>query len=512
VSSGATQVYGFANGWKGVQLTGSSDSVLNQGTTYGYDEFNRLTSRTVNSGNPQNFTYVYDRWGNRWQQNVTAGSGPSPQLSFNTATNQIQQGPNCNPPNWSEYCYDAAGNMTADSFHAYTYDAEGNVAQVDGGATARYVYDALNHRVQSVTSSGTIQFVFNANGQRVSVWNGSTQTELRGQYYWGSQPVAFYAGGQTYFQHQDWLGTERLRTAYNGGVEAAFTSLPFGDAQTTASGTDLDPYHYATLDYDSETSTDHAQFRQYNSTEGRWHSPDPYSGSYDTSNPQSFNRYAYVLNMPLSGTDSSGQYCDLWTGCGTGDCANDPNCYVGDTNFNPGVYVPGNGRIDQNDYGFETAWATTGNPANYDAATGYIKVWISVWMVIPRIGVDCDGTNCVSGTESSALVDLGYWGNALLQFSTTDYGAPNNAPNNAPLTPEQLHKQQQTKLNQKCAAATASSAALATTAGLNEGAALLTGEITPFAAIFHGIAVVEGIGAGGVGIYAAFACYNAAQF
>jgi hypothetical protein len=39
--------------------------------------------------------------------------------------------------------------------------------------------------------------------------------------------------------------------------------------------------------------------------------------------------------MPLSGTDSSGQYCDLWTGCGTGDCANDPNCYVGDTDFNP---------------------------------------------------------------------------------------------------------------------------------------------------------------------------------
>jgi hypothetical protein len=171
-------------------------------------------------------------------------------------------------------------------------DHEKSHAQVDGGATARYVYDALNHRVQSVTGNGTIQFVFNANGQRVSVWNGSTQTELRGQYYWGSQPVAFYAGGQTYFQHQDWLGTERLRTTYNGGVEAAFTSLPFGDAQTTASGTDLDPYHYATLDYDAETSTDHAQYRQYGTTQAAWTSPDPYSGSYDTSNPQSFNRYA----------------------------------------------------------------------------------------------------------------------------------------------------------------------------------------------------------------------------
>ncbi len=227
-------------------------------------------------------------------------------MGFNTATNQIQQGPNCNPPNWSEYCYDAAGNMTADSFHAYTYDAEGNVTQVDGGATARYVYDALNHRVQSVTSSGTIQFVFNANGQRVSVWNGSTQTELRGQYYWGSQPVAFYAGGQTYFQHQDWLGTERMRTTYNGGVEATFTSLPFGDGLTTTSGTDLDAYHYALLDHDYESDTEHAQFRQYSSAQGHWMSPDPYIGSYRLGNPQSFNRYVYAANRPLAAVDPSG--------------------------------------------------------------------------------------------------------------------------------------------------------------------------------------------------------------
>jgi hypothetical protein len=35
-------------------------------------------------------------------------------------------------------------------------------------------------------------------------------------------------------------------------------------------------------------------------------SPDPYSGSYDMNNPQSFNRYSYVLNNPLSFTDRSG--------------------------------------------------------------------------------------------------------------------------------------------------------------------------------------------------------------
>jgi hypothetical protein len=47
---------------------------LNQSNTYGYDQFNRLASKT--SGN---FTYAYNRWGNRWQQ---TGNGPEPQFTF----------------------------------------------------------------------------------------------------------------------------------------------------------------------------------------------------------------------------------------------------------------------------------------------------------------------------------------------------------------------------------------------------------------------------------------------
>ena len=72
-ASGGTQVYGFSSGWKGSQLQSSSDSVLGQGSSYGYDELNRLTSRTVTSGTVQNLSWVYDRWGNRTQQNVTSG-------------------------------------------------------------------------------------------------------------------------------------------------------------------------------------------------------------------------------------------------------------------------------------------------------------------------------------------------------------------------------------------------------------------------------------------------------
>ena len=96
-----------------------------------------------------------------------------------------------------------------------------------------------------------------------------------------------------------------MRTTYTGGVEGTFTSLSFGDAQTP-SGSDLDSYHYAQLDYDSETTASHAQFRQYNSAQGRWMSSDPYVGSYNPFDPQSMNRYSYVQNNPLGFIDPLG--------------------------------------------------------------------------------------------------------------------------------------------------------------------------------------------------------------
>ena len=75
------------------------------------------------------------------------------------------------------------------------------------------------------------------------------------------------------------------------------------------------------MEQDENTSnvpmSEHAQFRQYSFLQGRWLAPDPYMGSYDLSNPQSMNRYAYVLNNPLSFIDPTG--LDYGFDCGD-DC------------------------------------------------------------------------------------------------------------------------------------------------------------------------------------------------
>jgi RHS repeat-associated protein len=158
------------------------------------------------------------------------------------------------------------------------------------------------------------------------------------------------------FEHQDWLGTERARTSTSGPATQSFGSLPFGDGgpqrQVFVAGVEDDytynapegdwsPYHFAGYDQgrgprrqvfvagvEDNSANEHAQFRgprrqvfvagvefrEYSNMAGRWFSPDPYPGSYDPTNPQSFNRYAYVLNNPLSFTDPAG------LGPGAGDC------------------------------------------------------------------------------------------------------------------------------------------------------------------------------------------------
>jgi RHS repeat-associated protein len=65
-------------------------------------------------------------------------------------------------------------------------------------------------------------------------------------------------------------------------------------------GTSDGPYSHM-YDYDKQGN----MTRRYSPT-GRFSQPDPYSGSYDFSDPQSLNRYAYVGNDPVNPKDPSG--------------------------------------------------------------------------------------------------------------------------------------------------------------------------------------------------------------
>jgi RHS repeat-associated protein len=286
-------------------------------------------------------------------------------------------------------------------------------------ADYQILYDTLNHRVETTVGSTVTDFVFNAGGQRVSEWNASTHAQLKGHYYWGSKPVAYYTtasdgGAAVHFEHQDWLGTERMRTAYNGSVEGSYASLPYGDGQT-ASGTDTDANHVAMLDFDSESDTDHAKYRQYSPTEGRWLRPDPYSGSYHFRNPQSMNRYVYAMNSPLSKIDPSGL----------------------DNEWSPDE---GGGY-----FGFDGGGGGYGGPGGFESAFDGLTVVTTVYVYGDADTCDYSkDTGCVVGWESYQFNLQGEAAqNAVFaQVDSRSGNGGNGAPNNGepakpPLTPQQ---------------------------------------------------------------------------
>ena len=148
----------------------------------------------------------------------------------------------------------------------YTYDAEGDITQVDGGKTAQYAYDAFNRRTKVETPSASTEYAYDYAGRRVSSWLSPNNLGEEGRIYWDGLQVAYRStiDGTTYFDHQDTLGTERERTNYAGSVESSYPSGIWGDNYTdtvNSSGAGQDNARFAGLEYDAESGTEHAQFR-----------------------------------------------------------------------------------------------------------------------------------------------------------------------------------------------------------------------------------------------------------
>ena len=60
-------------------------------------------------------------------------------------------------------------------------------------------------------------------------------------------------------------------------------------------------------------------FREHSMSQGRWISPDPAGlAAVDPTNPQSWNRYAYVMNNPMAFIDPDGMDCVYLNDAGTG--------------------------------------------------------------------------------------------------------------------------------------------------------------------------------------------------
>ena len=275
-------------------ITDNLNSADTQTCTYGYDSLARLTSDSC--GTVWSQTFTYDAFGN-----ISKSGSQSFGPTYSASTNRFTAIGSVTPT------YDSNGNLTYDGFYNYTWDGEGNLATLGGNAET---YDALNRRVEQYNGSAYTEIVYGPAGNKMALMSGQTVTKVFASLSAGATAV-YNSSGLSYYRHPDWLGSSRVastttRTLYYDGAYAPFgenyAETGTTDRSFTGQNQDLTPGSSGLL-YDFF-------YREQHSTQGRWISPDP-SGinATDPANPQTWDRYAYVLNNPLRNVDPTGYDC-----------------------------------------------------------------------------------------------------------------------------------------------------------------------------------------------------------
>ena len=127
------------------------------------------------------------------------------------------------------------------------------------------------------------------------------------------------SGNGVHWLVPDHLGTPRIILDQIGRLEGVtrHDNLPFGEelfagtgARTVAMGYSADSVRqqFTAKERNNETGLDYFLARYYSTSQGRFTSPDPTLLSANGHNPQTWNRYSYVMNDPLAYVDPLG----LW--------------------------------------------------------------------------------------------------------------------------------------------------------------------------------------------------------
>ena len=219
---------------------------------------------------------------------------------------------------------------------------------------------------------------------RSSVLGGQVLAELdnsgnwkRGYVYAGNTMMAVQQSGGVFWQYEDAITKSKRTTDINGTVVSIIETDPWGADTNRSSYAAFQPKKFTSYDRDGNGS-DEAMFRRYNRKNSRFDQPDPYDGSYDLGDPQSFNRYAYVQNDPANFVDPSGLTYDVCSAeLSAAQCMGN--------GFWGGGYLGGNGwgsdprpglrQIQWAEMLFDTYYHNSGH--NWGNREGHLRGWSS---------------------------------------------------------------------------------------------------------------------------------------
>jgi RHS repeat-associated protein len=205
----------------------------------------------------------------------------------------------------------------------------------DESDTAAGAFAIIYEQMALVSADGTVQPIYTGQPTSpVSSMTGTTGITGAGTHIDVNTGHAIYPNLTTVYFGTDQIGSSRMMTSGYGYPIWQGTFLPYG--QEYNQQMKIDNFKFTGLEHDDETGLEHALFRQFSATQGRWTAPDPYAGSMNIMFPQSLNRYNYVANNPVNSVDPSGLVC-------SGNIGDGPDTVCDPTNFGGGGGSGGNG-------------------------------------------------------------------------------------------------------------------------------------------------------------------------
>jgi RHS repeat-associated protein len=193
----------------------------------------------------------------------------------------------------------------------YTFHVANQLTNVQTpSGTVSFTYDGDGQRIKKISASGTIVYVRDAGNEVIAEYTGSGVLLAEYVYADGKRLCKVTKDAQNVerrvYYHADFLGTPLVETNESGQVLAKAEYHPFGEEAEAGSATD--PHKFTGKELDSEFGLYYFGARYYDAHLGRFISVDPVGGA--SSDPQTWNRYAYARNNPLKYVDPDGRTID----------------------------------------------------------------------------------------------------------------------------------------------------------------------------------------------------------
>ena len=286
------------------QLNASNSQTCN----YTYDDLTRIKIVDCGASWYQDF-HQTDAFGNIYKTTQVGSTGQPFTPGYDSGTNRINSG--------YPVSYDTNGNLTNDGLgKTYTWNSENSPASLsDGTVSMTSVYDALGRLVENQSAGSNTEVVYDPAGGKLALMNAQALVKAFVALPGAGQAV-YTNSGLAYYRHSDWLGSSRLATTTTRTKYFDVAYAPYGEDYVNSGTADLSftGHTQDTLPALSGLGLYDFLFRRYHPVQGRWISPDPAGlGAVDPSNPQTWNRYAYVDNIPLSNVDALGLYIGVPT-------------------------------------------------------------------------------------------------------------------------------------------------------------------------------------------------------